>query len=112
MIRFASAVVVLLALGGCASNSVVGTWTGRGGTGSDLSFGSVSFVGDQTFTAEARYGGQTRVQSGTWSATGDRLTLMSDGTQREYGYKVSDDELVVTDGGSNASITLDRLQKK
>lgn len=112
----ASAVVglsfVALTLGGCATNQIVGTWTGRGGANaSDFSFGSVSFVGDQTFTAEARYGGTTRVQSGTWSATKDHLSLSSGNTEREYTYALNDGALVVTDPKSGRSVTLDRMAK-
>jgi hypothetical protein len=100
-----------LVLGGCAS-SPVGTWAGRGG-GPDapFTFGSVSFVGDKTFTAEARYSGNVRVQSGTWSAEGDRLVLDSGQTRREYTYKINDGEMVVTDPKSGHSITLDRMKR-
>ncbi|MEX2217742.1 MAG: hypothetical protein WD749_03200 [Phycisphaerales bacterium] len=112
MTRLAIAILAAAALGGCASSPVVGTWTGRGGAGTaPFSFGSVSFVGDQTFTAEARYGGNIRVQSGTWSAQGDRLMLSTNGAQREYTYKVEGGELVVTEPKSGHSITLDRLKK-
>jgi uncharacterized lipoprotein NlpE involved in copper resistance len=104
-----------LALGGCANNggnSVVGTWTGRGSPAdAPFSFGAVSFVGDNTFTAEARYGGQARMQHGTWETSGDRLALTANGSQREYTYKVDDGELTVTDPGSGNSVTLDRVKK-
>lgn len=101
---------LVLALGGCAGSPVVGTWTGRGG-GDGFSFGSVSFVGDQTFTAEARYGGTTRVQSGTWQADGNKLKLKSGETERDYTYAVNDGALVVTDPKSGNSVTLDRVNK-
>jgi uncharacterized lipoprotein NlpE involved in copper resistance len=108
-----SAVGVLL--GGCANSNrdgLVGTWTGRAGPGdAPFTFGSVSFVGDNTFTAEARYGGNVRVQSGTWQTSGDMLVLHSDSTDRQYKYKVSNGELAVTDPQSGNSITLDRLKK-
>jgi hypothetical protein len=110
--RIVAGSLLALALGGCASSPVVGTWTGRGdGTDAPFTFGSVSFVGDKTFTAEARYGGTTRVQSGTWETQGDRLSLRSDGTDREYTYAVDDGALVVTDPKSGRSITLDRMAK-
>jgi uncharacterized lipoprotein NlpE involved in copper resistance len=104
--------VLVLALGGCASSPVVGTWTGRGGApDAPFTFGSVSFVGDKTFTAEARYSGNTRVQSGTWATEGDELMLTSGATKREYTYKVNDGTLVVTDPKSGHSVTLDRMSK-
>jgi hypothetical protein len=111
------ATAAVVALGGCSSgglmrSGVEGTWSGRGGAGdAPFSFGSVSFVGDNTFTAEARYGGNVRVQSGTWETKGDRLVLHSDKTTREYTYKLQDGELVVTEPKSGNSITLDRLKK-
>ncbi len=104
--------VLAMGLGGCASSSVVGTWTGRGsGTNAPFTFGSVSFVGDKTFTAEAKYSGETRVQSGTWEAKGNELSLTSGKTKREYTYKVDDATLVVTDPKSGHSVTLDRMPK-
>lgn len=101
----------MLALGGCAGSPVVGTWTGRGSSSDAFSFGSVSFVGDQTFTAEARYGGTTRVQSGTWATDGDHLSLTSGSTKREYTYAMQSGALVVTDPKSGHSITLDQMAK-
>ncbi len=100
-----------LLLTGCASPGIVGTWNGRGDNKSAFTFGSVSFVGDQTFTAESKYSGNTRVQSGTWSTSGDQLTLTADKTVRHYSYKLSGGELTVTDPKSGHSITLDRLAK-
>jgi hypothetical protein len=105
-------VIPLLALGGCSSNSVVGTWSGRAPAGAQpFSFGSVSFVGDNTFTAEARYGDEVRVQSGTWTTEGDNLNLDAAGAKRSYTYRVENDELTVTDPQSKNSITLDRMKK-
>lgn len=104
--------LLALPLAGCAAKGPVGTWSGRGDSANaPFAFGSVSFVGDHTFTAEARYGGTTRVQSGTWSAEGDKLHLASGQTKREYTYKVDDKTLTVTDPKSGHSITLDRLNK-
>lgn len=101
-----------LVLGGCSTSPIVGTWSGRGsGSSAPFTFGSVSFVGDQTFTAEARYSGNTRVQSGTWEATGDQLFLTAGESKRNYKYKVEGGALVVTDPKSGHSITLDRLAK-
>lgn len=104
--------VGVMALGGCASRSIVGTWNGRGSEAdASFSFGSVSFVGDHTFTAEARYAGTTRVQSGTWKTSGEHLHLKSGGTDRKYTYSLRNGELVVVDPTSGASITLDRMKK-
>jgi len=111
-LRLLACSAVALTLGGCMSSPIVGTWSGRGG-GSDapFTFGSVSFVGDNTFTAEARYGGETRVQSGTWATSKNELDLHSGQTSRHYTYKVDGTELVVTDPQSGKSITLDRMPK-
>lgn len=114
MTRCPIIVLSALALGGCAasSNSVVGTWTGRGQPDDrPFTFGSVSFVGDHTFTAEARYGGDIRVQSGTWTASDNELHLAAGDTRRQYTYRVEGDELIVTDPQSGESITLDRLAR-
>lgn len=106
------ATLLTVVLGGCASSGVVGTWKGRGSEAqSPFTFGSVSFVGDKTFTAEARYSGDVRVQSGTWSTKGDQLMLTADKTQRNYTFKVHDNSLVVTDPKSGNSITLDRITR-
>ncbi|MCA9284321.1 MAG: hypothetical protein KDA22_03840 [Phycisphaerales bacterium] len=100
---------LLLAIGGCSS--VVGTWAGRGSSAdAPFTFGNVSFVGDRTFTAEASYGGNTRVQTGTWSTQGKDLTLDAAGTVRNYTFKVEGDMLVVTDPTSGRSVTLDRVR--
>jgi len=67
--------------------------------------------GDNTFTAEARYGGNTRVQSGTWAAEGENLHLTSGNTKRDYTYKLEGNALTVTDPKSKHAITLDRIPK-
>lgn len=111
-IKLLGIVGIGLVLGGCAQSSVVGTWSGRGAApDAPFTFGSVSFVGDHTFTAEARYAGNTRVQSGTWAADGDKLSLNSGDAKRNYTYKTTDGTLVVTDPKSGHSITLDRMKK-
>jgi len=100
-----------LFLGGCAA-PLVGTWKGRDSDNkTSFSFGSVSFVGDKTFTAEAKYANDTKVQSGTWQTEGDRLILHADKQERRYTYKVNDGELTVTEPKSGHSITLDRMGK-
>ncbi len=106
-----AASLALVTLVGCSSSPVVGTWSGRGAANAPFTFGSVSFVGDQTFTAEAKYSGNTRVQSGTWATTGDELSLNAGDSKRNYKYKVEGSTLVVTDPKSGHAITLDRMPK-
>jgi hypothetical protein len=96
---------------GCASSPVVGTWQGRDDSSAAFTFGSVSFVDDKTFTAEARYGDKIRVQSGTWSVRGDVLDLASPEGGRTYSFRVAGDELVVTDPKTGHALTLDRLRR-
>jgi hypothetical protein len=114
-----AAIASLLILTGCSSmdkvvhrDGIEGTWAGRAGKDdAPFTFGSVSFVGDHTFTAEAKYSGNTRVTSGKWDTKGDRLSLTGgDGHRREYTYKVAGGELVVTDPKSGNSVTLDRMK--
>jgi hypothetical protein len=103
---------LVLTVAGCSSSPVVGTWTGRGDTqDAPFTFGSVSFVDDQTFTAEARYSGKVRVQSGTWNTQGEQLSLTSGDTKREYTYTSDGKTLVVKDPQSGNTVTLDRLAK-
>lgn len=104
--------VITFALGGCSSPGLVGTWNGRGAAANaPFTFGSVSFVGDKTFTAESRYQGGVKVQSGTWSTEGNKLFLTAEKAKREYTYKVNKGELVVTEPKSGHTITLDRINK-
>lgn len=102
----------LLVVGsGCASSPVVGTWQGRDDSSAAFTFGSVSFVDDKTFTAEARYGDKIRVQSGTWSVYGNALDLTSPEGARHYAFDIVGDELIVTDPKSGHTMTLDRLRR-
>jgi hypothetical protein len=108
---------LLVLAGGCQTTSspfapVVGTWTATGqGDDKPFTFGSVSFVGDRTFTAEAKYGGQSRVQSGMWRTEGNKLMLDAGDAERSYTYKRQGDELVVTEPKSGNSVTLRRMRK-
>jgi hypothetical protein len=99
-------------MGGGSKSSVVGTWQAQGGPGDrPFTFGSVSFVGDKTFTAEAKYNNQTRVQTGTWMTKGNELHLTAiDDTKRDYTYKVSGDTLTVTEPKSGHSISFNRVK--
>ncbi len=106
------ALLTALPLAACSSTPIAGTWTGRGTAATPaLSFGSVSFVGDNTFTAEAKYDGKTRVSNGVWSVAGDRLTLTSGDTTRVYTYSMVNGSLIVTDPASGHSTTLDRFKQ-
>ena len=111
-VRTVACSTLILMLAGCTSAPIVGTWTGRDSSAqTPFTFGSVSFVGDHTFTAEARYSGETRVQSGSWETEGNNLSLQSGETQRAYTYAIDGNALVVTDPKSGHSITLDRMAK-
>lgn len=105
---------VLFAAVGCQNmgvsmSPVVGTWSARGqADDAPFSFGSVSFVGDKTFTAEAKYGGQSRVQSGSWATKGNELMLTAGDTKRSYTYKMEGGNLIVTEPKSGHSVTLVR----
>lgn len=101
--------LLLLVTTGCASHSIVGTWQGRDDSAAGFTFGSVSFVADRTYTAEARYGDKIRVQSGTWSTRGDVLDLTAEGGARRYDFRVAEGELVVTDPATGQAMTFDRL---
>jgi hypothetical protein len=98
-------------MGGGSKSNVVGTWQAQGGPGDrPFTFGSVSFVGDKTFTAEAKYNNQSRVQTGTWMTKGKELHLTAGDTKRDYTYKVSGDTLTVTEPKSGHSISLNRVK--
>ena len=94
----------------CAS-PIGGTWQGRATTDEQpFSFGSVTFAGDGTYTAEARYADSTRAVSGTWSMTGDTIIMYGEPFgERTYTVKDSKDTLIFTDPSSGKSMTLDRF---
>lgn len=116
MLRKLAAGALLLAVVGCQNmgismSPVVGTWTAKGASAdAPFSFGSVSFVGDKTFTAEAKYSGQSRVQSGSWATQGNELMLTAGDTKRTYTYKMEGGNLVVTEPKSGHSVTLTRTK--
>ena len=88
-----------------------GTWQGRAiDAERPFSFGSVTFAPDGTYTAEARYGDETRAVSGTWSMSGDLILLYGE-LFGERTYRVDETErtLVFTDPESGGSMTLDRF---
>lgn len=97
-------------LAACAT-PLSGTWQGRAGDEErPFSFGSVTFAPDGTYTAEARYGDNTRAVSGTWSMSGDMMLLYGEPFgQRSYSVTETEDTLVFTDPNSGGSMTLDRF---
>ena len=103
------ALTTLVLAGGCSSNSLVGTWQGRGDSAErSFTFGSVTFAPDGTYTAEAKYGDTARVQTGHYTEEGGTVTL--DDVQRSYvlGHEV--DAVVFTDPETGKSMTLDRFK--
>ena len=98
-----------LLLTGCASKSLVGTWQGRGdAVERPFTFGSVTFAPDGTYTAEAKYGEKTRVQTGHYSETSDTVTLND--VKRTYDLSFEKNAVVFTDPTSGKSMTLDKFK--
>jgi hypothetical protein len=96
---------VALFASGCANRMVVGTWTADKSAASGSPIARATFCSDGTFTAEAEYGGgKTHAMSGTFDVCGDKLKLTMDGTTREYGVKVSGDEMTMTHDGKSARL--------
>jgi hypothetical protein len=94
----------------CAS-PIGGTWQGRAASDEQpFSFGSVTFAGDGTYTAEAKYGDSTRAVSGTWVLTGDTIMMYGEPFgERTYTVEDTPKTLVFTDPESGRSMTLDRF---
>ena len=114
MIRPISCLVMTLGalmLAGCVTN-VSGTWQGRADSAErPFSFGAVTFAPDGTYTAEAKYGDQTRAVSGTYTVTGDKIMLFGEPFgERTYTLQRDDNALVFTDASSGNSMTLDRFR--
>ncbi len=116
-VLLAGLVVTVSALvGGCASSAdrsatdpLIGTWRGREApTDSAFEFASVTFAPDGTYTAQLRYDGDVRADSGRWSYEGETLTI-GEGDRR-YTAKVRGNELTVTEPRSRTTVTLDRLR--
>ncbi|MCP4834094.1 MAG: hypothetical protein GY895_04955 [Phycisphaera sp.] len=111
-----SALAITIMLTGCSapapSNaSLAGSWEGRASeTERPFSFGSVTFAPSDstsgTYTAEAKYGDKTRVQTGHFVVTRDGLILDDERTY-ELGYE--GDTVIFTDPVSGNSMTLDRF---
>ena len=93
---------------GMDNRSLVGTWRGEDGNDTTaFQFASVTFAPDGTYTAQMRYSGQTRADSGKWSVTGDTLRVEEN---RSYRFKVEGNQVTFTDPQSNVSQTLTRLR--
>ena len=106
------AIPTLAAIGGCTAKSpnqaVEGTWQGRADTEErPFTFGSVTFAGDGTYTAEAKYGDKIRVQTGRYLTTEDGLIL--DGT-RSYDLGFEEEAVIFTDPATGNTMTLDRYR--
>ena len=99
-----------LLLSGCSTpSSLIGSWQGDGTrTDQPFTFGTVSFVGDGTFTAEARYGDVVRVQTGHWNLDGANLHLAED--DRTYQIHLKGDSVDFTDPASGNTMTLRRIR--
>lgn len=103
--------VAAATLAGCAStpgnDAIAGTWQGRADDSRPFTFGSVTFAGDGTYTAEAKYGDTTRVQTGRFVVTDDGLVLDD---SRTYDLTFEEDSVVFTDPTSGNAMTLDRYR--
>lgn len=105
----ALAISALVLSAGCASNSLVGTWQGRGDAAErPFTFGSVTFAPDGTYTAEAKYGDKTRVQTGHYNEEVGTVTL--EDVNRTYDLDFDRDAVVFTDPATGKSMTLDRFK--
>ena len=103
------ATIAFVFASGCASNSLVGTWQGRGDSAErPFTFGSVTFAPDGTYTAEAKYGEKTRVQTGHYDERSGTVTL--EDVDRTYDLSFESDAVVFTDPVSGKSMTLDRYK--
>lgn len=98
-------------LAGCASNpgnkALAGTWQGRAEDQRPFSFGSVTFAQDGTYTAEARYGDTTRVQSGNFEVTEEGVILDE---SRTYDLTFEAEAVIFTDPVTGNTMTLDRFR--
>lgn len=101
-------------IGGCTNRTtnsmLVGSWEGRASKEEQpFSFGSVTFAPRDdlagTYTAEAKYGDKTRVQTGHFVVTEDGLILDGD---RTYEVSYRESAVIFTDPSTGNSMTLDR----
>ena len=105
-----ASVASLLVMAACSP--LVGTWRGeKADADSPVTFGTVSFAGDGTFTCTASYtepGGQsvTRTASGFWSTCADDQVIVG---RRKYRYAVTGRTVIFTDPETNRSMILSRI---
>lgn len=104
------AAALTFAAGSCVSHSgLVGSWTGDGTHAErPFTFGAVAFRGDGTFSAEARYGDVTRIQTGTWTIDADRVIFIED--DRTYLFHVMGDTVDFTDPKTGNTMRLVRTR--
>jgi hypothetical protein len=110
-----STAVLALGVSGCASKpsnrALSGTWQGRAENDRPFTFGSVTFAGDGTYTAEAKYGDKTRVQSGRFVVTENGVVLdPGTATARTYDLNFAEGTVTFTDPISGNAMTLDRFR--
>lgn len=102
--------VVLMMAAGCASG-VAGTWKmAPDQPAGAMTFGSMTLAEDGTFTAEAKYGNETRVMSGQYEFTGDRLTFDSNGEHRVYDADLSSNKSMLTVTHNDKAVKMVRLK--
>ncbi len=102
-------IVATLSAGGCMSG-IGGTWTAQGQSDGPISFGSMTLASDGTFTAEAKYGDQTRVMTGYYEFDGEMIVFEASGETRSYHAIVHRDTLVISHQGR--TIMMKRLPKR
>jgi len=110
-----TAALLATGLEGCrakpSNRAIAGTWQGRAEDDRPFTFGSVTFAGDGTYTAEAKYGDTTRVQTGRFVVTENGVVLDPDtDTARTYDLNFDDGTVTFTDPISGNAMTLDRFR--
>lgn len=111
-----SALATTVMFAGCGATgpsnaSLAGSWEGRASEGErPFSFGSVTFAPSDstsgTYTAEAKYGDKTRVQTGHFVVTKDGLILDD---ERTYELDYDGTSVIFIDPTTGNSMTLDRF---
>lgn len=99
----------LLFAAGC--HSIAGTWKVEPGQAAgSIAFGTMTLASDGTFTAEAKYDGETRVVSGHYYRSKGEITFEANGKVRNYGAHLVDDELTITH--ENKSVKMRRVRPR
>lgn len=98
----------LLPVVGCLS-PVAGTWTAAPDQPvGKMTFGAMTLAHDGTFTAEAKYDGNTQMMTGWYKFAKNKLTFRTDDTTRTYGAILKGSELTVTHEGT--SLRMNRVK--